>query len=742
MDKALRFILIPLLCAIPAAGQTINASSCSQADVQTAFNSVVNSTTTVNIPAGSSGCHWSAAVTLTVPSGNTSLSIIGAGSLSTTGGGDSTVITDDYNSGNNLLVINGNSTSTSIVRLAGISFVTGAGPVKYTGLIALNGSEQFRFDHSHLNTSGVAGTAGMRINGCIYGVADHDIIDTAVGLVNNGIQQDNQGTCYSDALGLGDQAWSHATNFGSSKAFYIENSTFNNGFGNDCTDGGSFVMRFNTVNASGSGSTFQTHPTGGGGRTRGCRQWEVYKNTWVFSTSTPTFMNSCMFISSGTGLIWGNTIPSSSANGGTGCKQLLSVESILPNNVAYPQTATPAGWGYCGTSSGLTGQGSNWNGSTTGSGYPCLDQPGRGQGDLLTGGFTADGSGSNNVTNNATGCTSSASCAYPRQALEPIYEWLDAYSAIPSNTTNVFTANSSTGTTFNDNVDIYHWCDTTVDPGLANGCTSAFNGTVGTGSGTLASRPATCTAGTAYWATDQGNWNTSGSGGQGQLYKCTATNTWTLFYTPYSYPHPLIGGNVNANTPTFSPVAGTYSGVQSVTISTTSGGAIICYNTSGSPATNGSTGCTTGTLYSGPVSVATSETLYAVAGGTGYNDSSVGSAAYTITNGAASTPTFSPVAGTYTGTQTVTISTSTSGATICYTTDGTTPTANGSGTCVHGTTYSSTVSVALSETLKAIASKSAFTDSAVGSATYVINAGGQGSVTVNGVVKLTGVAIQ
>ena len=40
----------------------------------------------------------------------------------------------------------------------------------------------------------------------------------------------------------------------------------------------------------------------------------------------------------------------------------------------------------------------------------------------------------------------------------------------------------------------------------------------------------------------------------------------------------------------------------------------------------------------------------------------------------AATPTFSPAAGTYSGAQSVTISDATSGATIYYTTNGTTPT--------------------------------------------------------------------
>ena len=79
-------------------------------------------------------------------------------------------------------------------------------------------------------------------------------------------------------------------------------------------------------------------------------------------------------------------------------------------------------------------------------------------------------------------------------------------------------------------------------------------------------------------------------------------------------------------------------------------------------------------------------------------------------------PTFSPAAGSYEGTQTVTISCSTDGAAIHYTTDGTDPTAS-------SPTYSTALSVSATQTIKAIAMKDGLDDSEIVTAAYTITEG-------------------
>src|SRR5512140_776591 len=85
-----------------------------------------------------------------------------------------------------------------------------------------------------------------------------------------------------------------------------------------------------------------------------------------------------------------------------------------------------------------------------------------------------------------------------------------------------------------------------------------------------------------------------------------------------------------------------------------------------------------------------------------------------VSAGMASAPTFSPSAGTYASSQSVTLLTSTPGATIRYTTDGSTPTST------TGTVYAGPIAVSATTTINASAYLSGWAESAVASGTYAM----------------------
>lgn len=176
------------------------------------------------------------------------------------------------------------------------------------------------------------------------------------------------------------------------------------------------------------------------------------------------------------------------------------------------------------------------------------------------------------------------------------------------------------------------------------------------------------------------------------------------------------------NAPTFSPAAGTYVGNQNVTISTSTSGATIYYTT------DGSTPTTSSNVYSSAIPVTTQTTIKAIAVSNGMS-SDVASATYTI---AAAQPSFSPAAGMFTpgSAPDVTINCATSGATIHYTTDGSTPTTS-------SPVYSSPIPVRQTTTIKAIAVKSGLANSDVASAEYVISSTLTATYTVSTTSSVT-----
>ncbi len=102
----------------------------------------------------------------------------------------------------------------------------------------------------------------------------------------------------------------------------------------------------------------------------------------------------------------------------------------------------------------------------------------------------------------------------------------------------------------------------------------------------------------------------------------------TLTVTPVSVPQ--------AATPSISPAGGTYNSAQTVTISDSTSGATIYYTNDGTTPTTGSA------VYSAPLTVSSTETIEAMAAASGYTNSAVATATYTISSSPSYTVSVTP----------------------------------------------------------------------------------------------------
>jgi LysM repeat protein len=160
-------------------------------------------------------------------------------------------------------------------------------------------------------------------------------------------------------------------------------------------------------------------------------------------------------------------------------------------------------------------------------------------------------------------------------------------------------------------------------------------------------------------------------------------------------------------TPTFSPSAGAVASGTLITFSSSTAGVTFYSTNDGSTPTTASTAGATRTVSSG-------QTIKVLAVKAGLTDSAVASAAYTIApSGTVALPAFSPVAGSSSGAQSVTLTCATSGADIYYTDDGTTPTTSSN-------LYTSPLTISATTTLKAIAVKSGMTASGIRTGIFTI----------------------
>jgi hypothetical protein len=459
-------------------GTTVTAASCSQADVQSAVNAASDGNTVI-VPNGA--CTWGTPVRLSNAKGVT-LKCHTAGNclISPTG----TAVLFDTLTGIN----------THFYRISGFTFQNNSGQnfIIWIAAVSTGTLTQVRIDHNTF-TNLAAGSIAIffghtQAAANYYGVIDH-----------NALMNPNTVTFFH---WIGEEnPTPPPSQFGTANSMFIEDNTISittmTNAGAGCTDswgGATVVFRHNsTLNC-----LVASHGTVHAG---GPQNWEVYENTLrvdAGSVSQGVADGYRLFHHQGSGefIAFNNSFTAFSGKTGSAL-EMTHYRSATPLAAVYGDPP-----GRCDGSKMIDG---NRAPASTYFGYPCWRQPGR------------DFAGN----------------------LKPMYawnnKWSDTGAKINLEVSNPWgAANPAVEDHIKPERDYYN----AVSASTQTSPTNPFNGATGMGFGTLANRPITCTTntlesggGVGYFATDQGP--------QGTLYRCSATNTWSAQYQPYTYPHPI-----------------------------------------------------------------------------------------------------------------------------------------------------------------------------------------------------------
>lgn len=359
-------------------GKDIVALSCEGADVQTALDSA-EAGDVVLIPEGT--CMWNTTVGLDV---DFNLTVKGSGI-------DSTIIIDNVYKNNVNVLISFVLYEGNYFRLTGFTIQGYAQDQDWynKGQIQLVGTcKKFRLDHIKFDSPG---TSGVRYYGWLYGVVDHCLFLTRTTCHQGNVvwHETMNGGYY------GDGSWNTDSYFGTDKAIYFEDNVFlgcaHTGAGVlDSYGGGRTVFRHNNV----TDEFLPNHGTESSGRVRGVRTFEIYDNTF----ETGAFMYCAIYLRGGTGVVFNNSMHG--AEGQTGYQYGIMVANYRCYGDYLP-------WGQA--------NGNNtWDGNVLSDGWPCLDQVGRGKGDLI--------SGDDPVPK-----------TWPNQISEPLYVWNNTWTPVPWN---------------------------------------------------------------------------------------------------------------------------------------------------------------------------------------------------------------------------------------------------------------------------------------------------------------------
>lgn len=328
-------------------------------------------------------------------------------------GYDKSIIRDCSKGGNQLLTFD---CGQNLVEISDFSIkgkgVAGwdSGDTKWSGLIGVYG-QRARFYNFEIDlTSYIVPTNSLGVAITNRTLLDHFIMRLTGSA--NGYR----------VYGTNDLAWSEPTGFGGEDFAFVEDffiTGWSGGCANDAMFGGKYTMRNGICEHVG----IQTHPTASD-RNRGCRAFDVYGVDFQWPAGSHHSFNA-FWISSGCGVFHHNKI--------RGKQNMLTLHSPRRLSRAqggtYDEQSPPNGWGYAGQSidgSTIIRPVSNFDGNQDKmTGWPIMDQPGAGQGDLLGG----DPPNVRNITRNVD---STSPDVYPRQIIEGVYEWANDYELVPN----------------------------------------------------------------------------------------------------------------------------------------------------------------------------------------------------------------------------------------------------------------------------------------------------------------------
>ncbi len=271
--------LIPLLLlSLPVKAAIITAASCSYTDVTNAVAHASHGDT-VQLPFGTGS--WGQMITIS------GITLQGSGT-------NNTLIIDNSPQFTSATTLTLACTNGFLTRVTGIQFTyTNTAYNNFSGMVEVSGGSPFwRIDNNYFNNTSAK---SIRIKDDSYGLIDDNLF---VGCAKQYIEV--------FGAGFGDSSWALPDTMGTTNAVVIESNTFYDTcrFGSTDTDnGGRICFRFNTLN----GTFFTVHGTETGQRFRGCRQLEVYNNTFFYLPSGPydDFYTTCD-IRGGTGVIFSN----------------------------------------------------------------------------------------------------------------------------------------------------------------------------------------------------------------------------------------------------------------------------------------------------------------------------------------------------------------------------------------------------------------------------------------------------